>query len=104
MGNPNSASALLVCASCAEGGVCEHTSNQALVWQIRQNKEQFISAVRGKSFPRFSGSLQSDRGASVTSTRAARAAGSTDATTAAVSSTTTDTTTGRLPGICTSSK
>src|SRR5260370_40364842 len=46
----------------------------------------------------------SDRSASVTLTRAARAAGSADATTAAASSTTTDATTGRLPGICTSSK
>src|SRR5258708_7585321 len=57
----------------------------------------------GKLAARLGQTPHSDRSASVTSTRAARAAGNTDATTAAASNTTTDATTGRLPGICTPS-
>ena len=48
--------------------------------------------------------IHSERSACITSTRAARAAGSHDATTAAVNSTNAERTTGRTPGIFTSGK
>lgn len=49
---------------------------------------------------RHSSQLYSARSASITSTRAARAAGSVEATIAAASSTKAETTTGKTPGIC----
>ena len=83
----------------------EDTANQALVRQMQKDKEKFISAIRQRwakttraadpnvrqnlGQRRTPGTerlgLHCDRSASVTSTRAARAAGSTDATIAAAS-------------------
>src|SRR6267154_5517650 len=56
------------------------------------------------SAPQVAGAGHSDRSASMTLIRAARAAGHADATTAAINSTTTEMTTGKALGIRTSGK
>ncbi len=73
--------------------------------RLRACEERLVGSLRraGTSFPvcawlRSFGD-HSERSACITSTRAARAAGSIDATTAAISSTNAETTTGNAPGI-----